>query len=99
MECGTPGSFSLLFDIEPQVRRSSGRNYNLCISPHKLLEISEQIARIVRAEQAQEYAYANILTLGFIERQRFFTASTLSVPTLSAVAIIWRLILLCDTVS
>ena len=61
-------AFSLLFDIEPQVRRSSGRNYNLCISPHKLLEISEQIARIVRAEQAEEYAYANILTLGFIGR-------------------------------
>ena len=61
-------AFSLLFDIEPAVRRSSGRNYNLHIDPHKLYEISEQISRILRAEGAQEYTYANVLTLGFIGR-------------------------------
>ncbi len=61
-------AFSLLFDIEPEVRRSSGRNYNLQIGTHKLFEITEQLARIVRAEGAEEYAYANILTLGFIGR-------------------------------
>ena len=61
-------AFSLLFDIEPEVRRSSGRNYNLRIGAHKLYEIGEQISRIVRAEGAKEYAYQNILTLGFIGR-------------------------------
>ncbi len=61
-------AFSLLFDIEPAVRRSSGRNYNLQIGAHKLFEINEQLARIVRAEAAQEYAYQNILTLAFIGR-------------------------------
>lgn len=59
-------SFSLLFDIEPQVRRSSGRNYNLRIAPRELYEISEQFSRIVRAEEEKEYAYQNVLTLGFI---------------------------------
>ena len=61
-------AFSLLFDIEPEVRRSSGRNYNLQIGTHKLFEITEQLSRIVRAEGMQEYAYQNILTLGFIGR-------------------------------
>ncbi len=59
-------AFSLLFDIEPQVRRSSGRNYNLRIAPRELYEISEQFSRIVRAEEGGEYAYQNVLTLGFI---------------------------------
>ncbi len=59
-------AFSLLFDIEPQVRRSSGRNYNLRIAPRELYEISEQLSRIVRAEESGEYAYQNVLTLGFI---------------------------------
>ncbi len=61
-------AFSLLFDIEPQVRQSSGRNYNLQISTRQLFEINGQIDRIVCAEETKEYAYANILTLGFIGR-------------------------------
>jgi AraC-like DNA-binding protein len=61
-------AFSLLFDIEPEVRRTSGRSYNLQISAHKLFEINGQIERIVRAERTKEYAYANVLTLGFIGR-------------------------------
>ena len=59
-------AFSLLFDIEPQVRRSSGRNYNLRIAPRELYEVSEQLSRIVRAEENEEYTYQNVLTLGFI---------------------------------
>lgn len=61
-------AFSLLFDIEPEVRRSSGRNFNLQIGTHKLFEINDQLARIIRAERMREYAYQNILTLGFIGR-------------------------------
>ena len=61
-------AFSLLFDIEPEVRRTSGRSYNLQISAHKRFEINGQIERIVRAERTKEYAYANVLTLGFIGR-------------------------------
>ena len=59
-------SFSLLFDIEPQVRQTSGRNYNLRIAPHELYEVTEQVSRIVRAEEEKEHAYQNVLTLGFI---------------------------------
>ena len=61
-------AFSLLFDIEPAVRRFSGRNYNLQIGTHKLFEITEQLSRILRAEDTREYAYQNVLTLGFIGR-------------------------------
>lgn len=61
-------AFSLLFDIEPAIRRSSGRNYNLQIGTRKLFEITEQLSRIIRAESAREYAFANVLTLAFIGR-------------------------------
>ena len=61
-------AFSLLFDIEPEVRRSSGRNYNLHIDTHHLFEINEQLSRIIRAENAEEYTFENVLTLDFIGR-------------------------------
>ena len=61
-------AFALLFDIEPEVRRFSGRNYNLHIDAHRLFEINEQLARIIRAEAAEEYVFENVLTLGFIGR-------------------------------
>ena len=61
-------AFSLLFDIEPQVRRTSGRNYNLRIDTHHLFEVSEQLSRIIRAESAEEYTFQNVLTLGLIGR-------------------------------
>ncbi len=64
---GFPG-FSLLFDIEPQLRRSSGRSCNLRISPRELAGVSEEITRAMRAEQEGQFTYANVLTLGLIGR-------------------------------
>lgn len=64
---GFPG-FSLLFDIEPQLRRSSGRNCNLRISPRELAAVSEEITRAIRAEREAQFTYANVLTLGLIGR-------------------------------
>ena len=61
-------AFSLLFDIEPEVRRSSGRNYNLHIDTHRLFGINEQLSRIIRAETDGEYVFENVLTLGLIGR-------------------------------
>lgn len=61
-------AFALLFDIEPEVRRFSGRNYNLHIDAHRLFEINDQLSRIIRAESVNEYTFENVLTLGFIGR-------------------------------
>ena len=59
-------AFSLLFDIEPQVRRTSGRGYNLQIPHHVLPSFREECERIIRAEESEQYTYQNVLTLGFI---------------------------------
>ena len=62
-----PG-FSLLFDVEPQVRASSGQSWHLHIPAHIREQLNTQAERIARAEQNAEYAYANVLTLAFIGR-------------------------------
>ena len=61
-------AFSLLFDIEPQVRRASGRNYNLHVAPHELPSITEEVKRLCGAERALQHTYENVLTLGLIGR-------------------------------
>ncbi len=63
--CRLP-SYSLLFDIEPQIRLSSGGEYNLRIPSHCFPALQEEIYRLIRLEAMEEYTYQNILTLGFI---------------------------------
>ena len=60
-----PG-FSLLFDIEPQVRSSSGLDCNLCIPAHELPRIREVAKQMIRAEEEGLFAYENVLTLGLV---------------------------------
>ena len=59
-------AFAMLFDIEPQVRYSSGRPYNLQIQSHILPSFRAECDRIIKAEETAQYTYQNILTLGFI---------------------------------
>ena len=59
-------SYSLLFDIEPQIRRSSGAEYNLRIPPHLLPAHQEEIERLIQIESTEQYIYQNVLTLGLI---------------------------------
>ena len=61
----SPG-FDLIFDIEPQVRRSSRRKYNLHVSHDILATLKTELKRIQKAETDQYYVYQNALTLGFI---------------------------------
>ncbi|MBE6553399.1 MAG: helix-turn-helix domain-containing protein [Ruminococcaceae bacterium] len=63
--CRLP-SYSLLFDIEPQIRLSSGGEYNLRIPSHCFPALQEEIYRLISLEKAKEYTYQNVLTLGFI---------------------------------
>ena len=62
-----PG-FSLLFDIEPYLRRSSGRSCNLHIAPYERIQVSEDVDRIIVAERAGEFSYQNALALVLIGR-------------------------------
>ena len=65
-ELGQLPAFALLFDIEPQIRRSSGRGYNLQIPPHLFANVREALTGIIRAEQAGQFVYQSVLTLGLI---------------------------------
>lgn len=60
-----PG-FALLFDIEPQIRRSSGQSFQLHIEEQQLLEVIAKARQIMEAERCEEYALEGVLTLGFI---------------------------------
>ena len=63
--CSLP-SYSLLFDIEPQIRRSSGAEYNLRIPSHLLSLYQEEIERLIQSENVGQFTYQNVLTLGLI---------------------------------
>lgn len=58
--------FSLLFDIEPRLRRSAGYGCNLHVTPQGMERVSNAFDDIVRAEEAGQYTYANVLTLSLI---------------------------------
>ena len=59
--------FNILFDIEPYIRRSSGKSYNLNIS-RELPRLSEDLNAIKRAEESKNYVKQNALVLAFICR-------------------------------
>ena len=58
--------YSLLFDIEPQIRRSSGEAYNLQIPSYLFSAIREECLRLIEIEKMEQYTYQNVLTLGLI---------------------------------
>lgn len=60
-----PG-FSLLFDIEPHLRRASGKSEHLQVERHALPHLLNMLERINSAETGQLFAYQNVLTLAFI---------------------------------
>ncbi|MBQ8371963.1 MAG: helix-turn-helix domain-containing protein [Clostridia bacterium] len=62
-----PG-FSLLFDIEPRLRRSAGCSCNLHIAPYDLSDFFDEVSRIIRAEESKHYAYQSAQTLALIGR-------------------------------
>ena len=58
--------FSLLFDIEPRIRRSAWHSCNLHITPYDLIRIKNDTEDIIKAEESGKFAYQNALTLAFI---------------------------------
>jgi AraC family L-rhamnose operon transcriptional activator RhaR len=59
---------TLLFDVEPHLRRSSGQSCHLHLPAHVRETLAADAERIARAEQNREFAYANVLTLALIGR-------------------------------
>ena len=59
--------YSILFDIEPYIRRSSGRNFNLNIGK-ELSRVQDELDTINKAESKGSFIRQNALTLAFICR-------------------------------
>lgn len=59
--------FSILFDIEPLIRRSSGKSYNLNIG-HDITRLSEDFDAIKRTEESGSCVKQNALMLALICR-------------------------------
>lgn len=60
--------FNLLFDIEPLIRQSSGKAYNLNVGLKELDVIKNELKNINDVENRGQFIYLNILTLSFICR-------------------------------
>ncbi len=65
-ELSTLDGFNILFEIEPQIRRSSGKNHNLSLDNHELSVIKENLKNMIYAENSEQFVYLNALTLAFI---------------------------------
>lgn len=58
--------FDMLFNLEPQIRFTSGKNCNLTLSRNELTDIIHDLETITVADIKQEHLYENILSLEFI---------------------------------
>lgn len=63
--CSMKG-YELLFDIEPYVRLSSGKPYNLKLGYEALADIMLVFEKMEQAERGKSYAYLNSMTLSLI---------------------------------
>ena len=60
--------FDILFDFEPQIRRSSGRELNLNIGEGEIALFRSELERMMVVEESGRYVYLNALTTAFICR-------------------------------
>ena len=60
--------FDILFDIEPQIRRASGKNFNLKVGDAEFSIFCDELERMMRVESEERYVYLNALTLTLICR-------------------------------
>lgn len=60
--------FDLLFDIEPQIRQASGKNFNLNVGAPELSSFIPELERMMRVEGDGRYVYLNALTISLICR-------------------------------
>ena len=60
--------FNILFDIEPKIRLTSGKNLNLNIGAPGLQVVKSELEHMINVEHSGKYVYLNALTLAFICR-------------------------------
>ena len=67
-ELGEVGGFGILFDIEPDIRKSTGASFNLNLGHGELEMFKGVLEQMVRVEKRREYVRLNALTMDFICR-------------------------------
>lgn len=60
--------FHLLFDFEPRIRQSSGKEINLNVGYGELSAFQGELEKMMAVEKSRRYVYLNALTLAFICR-------------------------------
>lgn len=59
-------NFALLFDIEPQIRRTYDKKLNLSVSSHVLAAFKKELEQMMLLEKSRQYVRLNIAALSFI---------------------------------
>lgn len=67
-ELAEVAGFELLFDIEPRIRRSSGKELNLNVGLAELAVFQGELERMMAVEKSGRHVYLNALTMAFICR-------------------------------
>ena len=60
--------FNVLFDIEPQIRRVSGKRYNLNVGVREVSYFIQDLEKMIRVENEGRYVYLNALTTSLLCR-------------------------------
>ncbi len=60
--------FDLLFNIEPQIRRASGKNFNLNAGAHLLCTFKDELERMENMQKEGRFVHLNALALAFVCR-------------------------------
>ncbi len=58
--------FDLLFDIEPQIRRASGKRLRANAADQVFHVFDQDLKRLIELEKQKKYVYLNVMTLAFI---------------------------------
>jgi AraC-like DNA-binding protein len=67
-ELSEVSGYNVLFDIEPQIRRVSGKNLNLKLGHKEMPYFRDELEKMIRVESEGRYVYLNALTLALICR-------------------------------
>ena len=67
-ELNSLNGMHILFDIEPQIRSVSGKNYSLNLGYQEFDSVKADIVKMIKAEKERKFIYENALLLAFICR-------------------------------
>ena len=75
--------FNILFDIEPNIRKSSGASFNLNVGRGDIDSFLYELEQMISAEKGESYVHLNALTLALLcrlcEKMRHYELSLINI--------------------